>query len=247
MKFTKLALAAMMAASLAACGSTTTATEPEATAASEETATEEVVTTGTYTFHNGTRKAINEIYLYEQGSEDKGENLLAAPLENKGDTTVIGIAVDPEEAEGYAMTVEYVDADGNAVVVFDGLHLEEADMILLSATDIESGATPFVQHGKYTFTNATGATVAELYLYQAGSDDKGENLAGEGLEDGASVEDVTVDVMAADAASYEMIVEYVLEDGTSAVVFDTLHLEEATLTLKPAADIESGATPFSAE
>ena len=45
-------------------------------------------------------------------------------------------------------------------------------------------------------------------------------------------------------AGYNMTVEYVGEDGTSVVVFDNLHLEEANLFLKPAADVEGSATPF---
>ena len=42
-----------------------------------------------------------------------------------------------------------------------------------------------------------------------------------------------------------MKVEYVTEDGESVVVFENLHLEEASVYLKSAADVESGATPFS--
>ena len=36
--------------------------------------------------------------------------------------------------------------------------------------------------------NTTGSTVTELYLYDAGSDEKGDNLAGEnGLADGENI------------------------------------------------------------
>ncbi len=41
------------------------------------------------------------------------------------------------------MKVEYVTEDGDDVVVFESLHLEEAPMYLKSADDIKSGATPF--------------------------------------------------------------------------------------------------------
>ena len=41
---------------------------------------------------------------------------------------------------------------------------------------------------EYTVYNTTGSTVTELYLYDAGSEEKGDNLAGEnGLADGESV------------------------------------------------------------
>ena len=41
------------------------------------------------------------------------------------------------------MKVEYVTEDGDDVVVFENLHLEEAPMYLKSADDVKSGATPF--------------------------------------------------------------------------------------------------------
>lgn len=41
------------------------------------------------------------------------------------------------------MKVEYVTEDGDDVVVFESLHLEEAPMYLKSADDVKSGATPF--------------------------------------------------------------------------------------------------------
>ena len=40
---------------------------------------------------------------------------------------------------------------------------------------------------EYTVYNTTGSKVTELYLYDAGSEDKGENLAADGLADGDSV------------------------------------------------------------
>ena len=41
---------------------------------------------------------------------------------------------------------------------------------------------------EYTVYNTTGSTVTELYLYDAGSDEKGDNLAGEnGLADGENI------------------------------------------------------------
>lgn len=99
--------------------------------------------------------------------------------------------------------------------------------------------------GKYTVTNNTGAKVTGLYFYKTGDTDKGQNYAEDGLDDGASTEvDIHVDEDEADG--YQQTVEYTTEDGTSVVVFKSLHLEEAPIYLKPAADVNSGATPFSA-
>lgn len=103
--------------------------------------------------------------------------------------------------------------------------------------------------GTYTVTNMTGEKVNELYFYLTGSDDKGENYADGGLDDGAVLTvNINVDEDEADTyAETGMTVEYVTESGTDEIVFTTLALEEAPLYLKPAADIESGATPFMEE
>ena len=44
-----------------------------------------------------------------------------------------------------------------------------------------------VESAEYTVYNTTGENVTDLYLYAAGSEDKGENLAADGLADGDSV------------------------------------------------------------
>ena len=44
-----------------------------------------------------------------------------------------------------------------------------------------------VESAEYTVYNTTGENVTDLYLYVAGSEDKGENLAADGLADGDSV------------------------------------------------------------
>lgn len=108
----------------------------------------------------------------------------------------------------------------------------------------ETAETEVATEGKYEVTNNTGAEIKELYFYKTGSTDKGENYAKNGLANGASVT-VDVQVDKKDADGYQMTVEYVGEDGKSVTAFTTLKLEETPLYLKPAADIESGATPFS--
>ena len=100
--------------------------------------------------------------------------------------------------------------------------------------------------GHYTVSNVSGKTITDLYFYKTGSEEKGTNYAEGGLEKGATITvDITVDE--AEAEGYAMTVEYLAEGAEEPViVFDNLHLEEANMYLKPAADVEGGATPFSA-
>lgn len=114
-----------------------------------------------------------------------------------------------------------------------------------SETSSETSSAAVATDGKYTVTNNTGAKVTGLYFYKTGDTDKGQNYAEDGLEDGSSTE-VDIHVDEDQAKDYAMTVEYTTEDGKSVTVFDSLHLEEAPLYLKPASDVDSGATPFSA-
>ena len=97
-----------------------------------------------------------------------------------------------------------------------------------------------VEPAEYTVYNTTGSTVSELYLYVAGSEDKGENLAGEGLADGENVV-LTLPEDADQSAKY--VLEFTTEDGT-AQSFDTLSYEVAPISLL-SADAAAGATPIS--
>ncbi len=112
-----------------------------------------------------------------------------------------------------------------------------------SSNTTSSTATAVVTSGKYEITNNTGAVVTELYFYDATSSEKGDNLLLENLEDGSSTTiEINIDEDKADG--YQMKVEYVTESGDSVTVFESLHLEEASMYFKSAADIESGAIPF---
>lgn len=113
-----------------------------------------------------------------------------------------------------------------------------------SATSASSAEEEVETKGSYNVTNLTGEKVTGLYYYETGSEDKGENWAGEdGIEPDGTVQ-VDVEVDEADAKDYKMTVEYVTEGGETVTVFDTLNLETADMYLKPAADVEGGATPF---
>ena len=78
---------------------------------------------------------------------------------------------------------------------------------------------------EYTVYNTTGSTVTELYLYDAGSDEKGDNLAGEN-----GLADVTY------------VLEFTTEDGQTQS-FETLHYEVAPISLL-SVDAAAGATPI---
>ena len=95
---------------------------------------------------------------------------------------------------------------------------------------------------EYTVYNTTGTKVTELYLYDAGSEDKGENLAGEGLADGESIV-ITRDVEADKQGDVVYVLEFTTEDG-STQAFETLHYEVAPISLK-SVDAAAGATPIS--
>lgn len=96
-----------------------------------------------------------------------------------------------------------------------------------------------VEPAEYTVYNTTGSTVSELYLYAAGSEDKGENLAGEGLADGENVV-LTLPEDADQSAKY--VLEFTTEDGTTQS-FETLNYEVTPVSLL-SADAAAGATPI---
>ena len=91
-----------------------------------------------------------------------------------------------------------------------------------------------------TVYNTTGENVTDLYLYVAGSEDKGENLAADGLADGDSV----VLTLPEDAdKSAEYVLAFTTESGDTQS-FDTLSYEVAPISLL-SVDAAAGATPIS--
>lgn len=97
-----------------------------------------------------------------------------------------------------------------------------------------------VESAEYTVYNTTGENVTDLYLYAVGSEDKGENLAADGLADGDSV----VLTLPEDAdKSAEYVLEFTTEGGETQS-FDTLSYEVAPISLL-SVDAAAGATPIS--
>ena len=95
---------------------------------------------------------------------------------------------------------------------------------------------------EYTVYNTTGSTVTELYLYDAGSEEKGDNLASEnGLADGESVV-ITRDEDADKQSDVNYVLEFTTEDGQTQS-FETLHYEVAPISLL-SVDAAAGATPI---
>ena len=90
------------------------------------------------------------------------------------------------------------------------------------AASSEAASSEAAESAEYTVYNTTGSTVSELYLYEAGSEDKGENLAGEaGLADGENVV-ITRDVEADKQDDMTYVLEFTTEDG-STQIFETQH------------------------
>ena len=110
----------------------------------------------------------------------------------------------------------------------------------VAASSEAASSEAAVEPAEYTVYNTTGSTVSELYLYVSGSEDKGENLAGEGLADGENVV-LTLPEDADQSAKY--VLEFTTEDGTTQS-FDTLSYEVAPISLL-SADAAAGATPIS--
>ena len=109
----------------------------------------------------------------------------------------------------------------------------------VAASSEAASSEAAVEPAEYTVYNTTGSTVSELYLYVAGSEDKGENLAGEGLADGENVV-LTLPEDADQSAKY--VLEFTTEAGTTQS-FDTLSYEVAPISLL-SADAAAGATPI---
>ena len=114
----------------------------------------------------------------------------------------------------------------------------------VAASSEAASSEAAVEPAEYTVYNTTGSTVSELYLYVAGSEDKGENLAGEGLADGESIV-ITRDVEADKQADVVYVLEFTTEDGNTQS-FDTLHYEVAPISLK-SVDAAAGATAIAFE
>lgn len=111
----------------------------------------------------------------------------------------------------------------------------------VAASSEAASSEAAAESAEYTVYNTTGSNVTELYLYEAGSEDKGENLAGEGLADGESVV-ITRDEDADKQKDINYVLEFTTEDSTTQS-FETLHYETTPVSLL-SVDAAAGATPI---
>ncbi len=147
-KFFKLSAAALLALGLAACSSAPAEEKPAEETAAEETATETTEEAaedvqGLYTVTNKTGEKITELYLYETGSADKGENYAEKGLDDGASVTIDKGTFSAKDAEGIAYTVEFKTESGYTSAAFDHLHVETVSMNILPEADVESAATPW--------------------------------------------------------------------------------------------------------
>lgn len=238
----------MSVALLAGCSASApagadTETEPEEETA-EETVEEDVQTVGVYTIYNATGEGIAELYLYESGSADKGENY-AAGGHGFGDAHAMVLQYDAAEDPSIALTLEFKTNSGYSAE-FNTLHIETAPITLLAA-DALTGSTPLkfaASTATYNIFNDTGEKVTELYLYRTGSSDKGKNLIEGAGEDGGnqtiSFDAVPEFLLDANGNMGAFTIEFVTESGYTGS-FQTLSYENAPITLI-SADAMTGAS-----
>ena len=246
-KFTAvLAIVALMTV-LAACGNKAenNTSEPpvnqEQNVETNDQTADAVEQKAEYTVTNATNDVVTELYLYEVGA-DKGENLAGDGLADGASIVLTRTASSEEEAKSKVYVLEFVS--GGQTQAFETLHFEVAP-ICLKSVDAAAGATPIAfvepQKAEYTVYNTTGDVVTELYLYEVGAD-KGTNLAGDGLADGASIVLNKAAASEEEAGSKVYVLEFVSGGQTQA--FETLHFEVAPISLK-SVDAAAGATPIS--
>ena len=154
-------------------------------------------------------------------------------------SAVLALAVALTACGGSASTAASSTASSEAASSV-AASSEAASSVAASSEAASSEAA--AESAEYTVYNTTGSTVSELYLYEAGSEDKGENLAGEaGLADGENVV-ITRDVEADKQDDMTYVLEFTTEDG-STQSFETLHYEITPISLK-SVDAAAGATPI---
>ena len=189
--------------------------------------------TCTYTVFNETGEKIVGLYVTDNLTGEKSENLVGEEGLAKG-----GIfEINGTNKEGYEITLSFVTESGYEAA-FESLHFETVPLTLFSrdkvaenvaaaGPDAKSGATPlsfFAPVCTYTVHHVTG--------------EKSENYAGEGLADGASVA-----INGTNKAGYAVTLSFKTESGYEAA-FPTLHFETVPISLL-SADALTGATPIS--
>ena len=200
--------------------------------------------TCTYTIFNETGEKVTELYVTDNLTGEKSENFAGEEGLKKGGI----VEISGTNKEGYVITLSFKTESGYEAA-FETLHFETVPISLLPAkteeADATTGATPisfFAPVCTYTVYNTTGEKVTGLYVTDNLTGEKSENLAGEGLENGASVE-----ISGTNKPGYVITLSFTTESGYEAA-FETLHFETVPISLLPAktdTDATTGATPIS--
>ena len=204
--------------------------------------------TCTYTVYNATGEKVTELYLIDNKTGEKGENLAGEGVENGAAVELSKTAEEGKTGkEDFELSLTFKTESGYEGT-FGTLHFETVPITLL-AQDALTGATPISFSAPdttctYTVYNKTGEKVTELFLMDNKTGEKGENLAGEGVEKDASVElSRTVKADKTGKEDYELSLIFKTESGYEGT-FGTLHFETVPITLL-AQDALTGATPIS--
>ena len=215
--------------------------------------------TCTYTVFNETGEKVTELYVTDNVTGEKSENLAG----EEGLANGAIIEINGTNKEGYVITLSFVTESGYEAA-FETLHFETVpitlfakqtveDNIAAAGPDATSGATPisfFAPVCTYTVINTTGEKITELFVIDNATGEKSENYAAEGLADGESVE-----IKGTKKADYVVTLGFKTESGYEAA-FETLHFETVPIWVlskqaveaniaAAGTDATSGATPIS--
>ena len=216
-------------------------------AALAETAADDKICT--YVVYNTTGEKVTELYLIDNASGEKGENLAG----ENGLADLDCVSITGENYEGYVKTLSFKTEIGYEAA-FTTLHFENVPISLLPApkaaaegTDATTGATPISftapsLTATYTLVNQTGEKIKEVTFTN--------NVDGTAF---ATVTDLDKDATfpysigyPADKTgkeSFELTLKFVTESGYEGT-FTTLHFETVTINLL-SADAMTGATQIS--
>ena len=110
-----VAAAAALAVGMTACGSSASSTAASSAAASSEAASSEAAsseaaepTTAEYTVYNTTGSAVTELYLYDAGSEEKGDNLAGENGLADGENLVITRDVEADKQSDVTLSLIHI-------------------------------------------------------------------------------------------------------------------------------------------
>ena len=205
----------------------------------------------TYVVWNETGELVTELYLIDNASSEKGENLAG----EEGLAIEASVEIKGENYDGYVKTLAFKTESGYEAA-FATLHFENVPISLLPApaeggeeADAVTGATPInffvpVHTAFYNLVNMTGEKVVEITY----TDNATGEVIAKGWEETDGIEALAADESLltvvncnADATKeLEMTLKFVTESGYTGE-FKTLHFENVTINLL-SADAMTGAT-----